>query len=57
MSLPVLRKLPWLQHSDWPDVSLGTKSKYLGMVLGPGATPEDSYPCRNEIPRPLEDLA
>ena len=38
-----LQEMEWFRTSPWSHVVLASKAKYLGVVIGPEATPDDSY--------------
>ena len=38
----MLKNSPWIAESAWAKVTLAHKGKYLGVTIGPQATPEDT---------------
>ena len=55
INLDLLRETHWLKHSKWSQVTLDFKAKYLGIIVGPAATPDDSYqPALEKMAKKLQ---
>ena len=50
VNIDFLKKSPWISQSPWAEVSIGWHAKYLGVLLGLGATAGMNFqPCLDKL--------